>query len=127
MLRNEKGFTSPLCLSLLLLISLLFVIQMEVYLNEKRIAAENHLLLKQEYYFMNTVKYAEKMMRSEEKPIVSGYRSFSEGEVSFHSSVHADHVYIVNFRMKLKTGNTINGLGYYDNTMKKMIKWVEKI
>ena len=126
MIRNEKGFTYPLTFCVILLASVVLSIQLELYVSERKMTNETVTMLKQEYYFLSAVIGAEEQFLEEESVNVSGVYSFMDGEVNYQTVKVADSLYRVTFRLKIKDLPEVEGTGYYDIELQKMIKWNEK-
>lgn len=128
MVRNEKGFTFPLTLCIILLVSVLLTIQLEQYLSEKRLMRESELILKQEYYFLSSMKDAathlEQMVDADELP--TKVNLFSDGEVEYRTEKLTESLFKVTFDLKMESLPVLTGFGYYDKEEGKMIKWIEK-
>ncbi|WP_057765592.1 competence type IV pilus minor pilin ComGG [Cytobacillus praedii] len=126
MIRNENGFTYPLTFCVILLASIVLSIQLELYVSERKMTNETVTMLKQEYYFLSAVKGAEEQFLEEESVNASGVYSFMDGEVNYQTVKVADSLYRVTFRLKIKDLPEVEGTGYYDIDLQKMIKWNEK-
>ncbi len=87
---------------------------------------ESVTMLKQEYYYLSAVKWTEERFLEEESGEVSGVYSFTAGEVNYHTIKVTDSLYRVTFMLKIKDLPEIEGTGYYDKDLQKMIKWNEK-
>lgn len=125
MIKNERGFTYPLTLSILLLISLLLTVHLELYLNEKRIIAEENVLLKQEFYFFRTLKHVEELLRGNESS-VSGVLSFHNGYVAYQTKLLSEEQVEVTYQMYLEDEYELTANSFYDKNIDRMTKWVEK-
>ncbi|AGK54879.1 competence type IV pilus minor pilin ComGG [Bacillus sp. 1NLA3E] len=122
---NQKGFTYPLSLCMLLLFSTFVLLHTQLYLNEKKLAHETETILNQEYYLLSSVRKIESQLRNGEPINNSGVLSFREGKVDYIKEDLGVSLKIT-FTMTLNTGEKSIGFGYYDKNLKKMIKWVEK-
>lgn len=126
MIRNENGFSYPLTFCVILLAFAVLSIQLELYVSERKMNNESVTMLKQEYYFFSAMKWTEEQFLEEESVKVSGVYSFMDGEVNYHTVRVTDSLYRVTFRLKIKDLSEIEGTGYYDKDLQKMIKWNEK-
>lgn len=127
MVHNEKGFTYPLTFCILLLVSVLLSIQLEQYLSEKRFMRESELILKQEYYFLSSIKQAENQLRQMiDDELPTGVSHFSDGEVAYSTEKLTDSLFKVTFDLNMASLPVLSGFGYYDKEEGKMIKWIEK-
>ncbi|MCQ6273719.1 hypothetical protein JMM81_01845 [Bacillus sp. V3B] len=127
MLRNQSGFTYPLTLCLLIIFSTMIMIYIEQYIMESRMLTETEMILKQDYYLLNSVRIIETTLATDGEKKEQGSIEFNDG--------HADYVIIElttqlwEININLKTGIDqidISGLAYYDTDLQKVIKWVEK-
>lgn len=127
MVHDEKGFTYPLTFCILLLVSVLLSIQLEQYLSEKRFMRESELILKQEYYFLSSIKQAENQLRQMlDDELPAGASHFSDGEVVYRTEKLTDSLFKVTFELKMASLPILLGFGYYDKEEGRMIKWIEK-
>lgn len=122
---NQKGFTYPITLCMLLLFSSLILIYTQQYLNEKKMAHESKTILNEEFYFLSSVRKIENQLRNGEPINNSGILSFKEGKVDYIKEDLGVSLKIT-FTITLNTGEKAIGFGYYDKNLKKLIKWVEK-
>jgi hypothetical protein len=125
MLHNEKGFTFPLSLCMLLLISTFVVIYTQQYLNEKKFAHETETILKQEYYFLVAVRKLETQLQNDEPILNKGQYIMQKGRMDF-TKEDLGTTLKFNFSLTLSTGEKAIGIAYYNKIQRKMIKWVEK-
>ncbi|GHH96982.1 competence type IV pilus minor pilin ComGG [Neobacillus kokaensis] len=122
---NEKGFTYPLTLCLLILFLIFFSMNVERLLSERKLVHETEALLKEEYYFLSTVKKMEKMLEEEKGIPGKGSIHFQEGDMNYQSEPPAGITQKVNYTLHLKSGITVVGSGVFDIATKKLIKWAE--
>jgi hypothetical protein len=123
--KNEKGFAYPISLCILVLMSMLVILESQQYLSEKRLAHETETILKQEYYFLLAARRLEGMLQREEMPESSGVLSFHDANVTYVKEDLGPTLKI-SFTLILSSGERAVGFIYYDKTLKKMVKWVEK-
>ncbi|UII54831.1 hypothetical protein LS684_14345 [Cytobacillus spongiae] len=122
---NEKGMIYPITYSLLIVVSFFLLIVTEQYVTEKKILAENKQLLKQEYYMLCSVREMEKILQNGAASS-SGELHFHDGVVQYEQVAITSALTQVTFKLYLEANMEILGFGYYDQDLKKMIKWVEK-
>lgn len=125
MLKNEKGFTFPLSLCMLILVSTFVIVHTQLYLNEKKLTHETETILKQEYYYLYSVRKIETQLQNGELLQNSGVFSLQEGRVDFIKEDMGSSLKFT-FNLTLFSGEKSVGFAYYNKTQKKMIKWVEK-
>lgn len=125
MRNNEQGFTYPLTLAVLILFLLLFSFRVEQLLTERNLAHETNLILQQEYYFHSSVKKVEELMQSGGVVPAKGTFSYLKGNMGFQAEIPNGTIQRVNFTLRMHTGETLAGRGFFDITSKKMIKWIE--
>lgn len=124
-IKNERGFTYPLTLAVLLLLSFLLTMHLEIYLNEKRIAAEEKVLSRQEFYFFRSLKHVEKLLTGNEN-MVSGVLSFNNGYVTYYTEQLEEEQVEVTYQMYLEEEYQLTANSFFDQNIGKMTKWVEK-
>ncbi|MCM2531677.1 ComGG family competence protein [Neobacillus pocheonensis] len=124
MRNTEKGFTYPLTLCVLILFLLFFSFHVEQLLTERKMAHETATILLEDYYFLSTVKKIEKMYQSTGIQ-TKGTFKYSNGIMDYQAETLIGTSQKVNFTLRLNTGETIIGSGYFDTKLKRMIKWVE--
>ena len=83
MLRNQKGFTYPLTLCLLILLSTTLTIQIEQYITEKRMLNETETILKQDYYFLSTIELLQSQIAISDPMPTTGFLDFNDGQISY--------------------------------------------
>lgn len=125
MIRNEKGFTYPLTFSIILLFALLITMHIEYYLLEFRFFKESETSLKQEYYFLSSMKQVENIL-SEEDVVYTGVFIFKDGEVRYQTSKLTETLFMTTFTLRVDSISDILGYGYFDREEGKMIKWMER-
>jgi competence protein ComGG len=124
MRKNEKGFTYPLTLCILILFLLFFSFQVDRLLTEKKMAHEKAIILQQDYYYLTTVKKIESMYQSTGIQIRGTYK-YAYGAMDYQAETPIGTSQKINFTLRLNTGETVIGRGYFDTKLKRMIKWVE--
>lgn len=124
MLRNQKGFAFPLSLSMIVIVSMFVVIHTEQYLIEKKIAYETEKILREEYYFLHSVRNLETKLLNGETITNSGGVILKDGRVDY---LKEDLGATIKFTLTqtLSTGEKAVAFAYYDKNKKRMNKWVE--
>ncbi|PLR87569.1 hypothetical protein EJA13_08550 [Bacillus canaveralius] len=123
---NEHGFTYPLTLGIFLLLSLMLTLNAEHFLAEQRLLKETESILEQEYYLMSAVKKVENSLQSDMPIEPAGTYFFRDGQVAYKIEPLAGSVLQVTFILTMKSGIETTSYGYYDSSLKKMTKWIEK-
>jgi len=126
MKNNEKGFTYPLTLCLLIIFLLFVTSRMELLVRERQISNETKTFLKKEYYLLAAVKKSERILQSGESFQNSGIYQFQTGKVSWIQETQTGGGFKITFNLLMDSGETSVGVATYDYVAKKMIKWVEK-
>ncbi|MBU8879364.1 hypothetical protein BGM26_10250 [Bacillus sp. FJAT-29790] len=127
LVRNERGFTYPLTICLILLTFVLLTIQLEQYLAEKRFFKESEIIMKQEYYFLSAMKQTEVLLFEwDYDDSFSGVFTFSGGQVEYSALKLTDSLFKVTFTLKMGGDLELTSFGYYDIDAGKVIKWNEK-
>jgi hypothetical protein len=126
MIKNEKGFTFPLVLIFIILISLFLTFQLQFFLSEKRLHHESITILKQEYYMHSSLKRIESSLQNNMLPIGSGQYVFQSGFANYRVESYSLNMLKVTINIKLHTLEENVGIAYYDKNQVKMIKWIEK-
>ncbi|PLR99922.1 competence type IV pilus minor pilin ComGG [Bacillus sp. T33-2] len=124
---NEKGFTYPVSICLLMFFSFTLVINLQQYVTEKRFNKETETILKQEYYMMGAVRQVERLLKDGTLQGSSGGTiQYRTGEVIYEIKPLTASTDQITFRLKLDTNEESIGFANYDKEMKKMTKWVER-
>lgn len=121
----EQGFTYPLTLAVLILFLSLFSFRVEQLLTERKLLHETTIILQEEYYIHSSIKKIEEIMESGGVIPSKGSFSYLMGNMGYQSESPIGNVQKINFTLKLSTGETLVGRGFFDITSKKMIKWTE--
>lgn len=124
-MKNERGFTYPLTLAILLLVSFLLTLHLEIYLNEKRIMIEENVLQKQEFYFFRSLKHVEELLNESEN-MVNGVLSFNNGYVAYRTVQLSEELIEVSYQMYLGEEYQLTANSFFDQSSRRMTKWVEK-
>ncbi|MDQ0197313.1 competence type IV pilus minor pilin ComGG [Neobacillus ginsengisoli] len=124
MRKNEKGFTYPLTLCVLILFLLFFSSHVERLLTEKEMAHETALILQQDYYFLTTVKKIEKLYQSTGIQLKGSFK-YINGKMDYQAETPIGTSQKISFTLRLNSGETVIGRGYFDIKLKRMVKWLE--
>ena len=126
MLRNQKGFTYPITLSLLILLSTTLTIQIEQYITEKRMLTETETILKQDYYFLSTIELLQsKIAISDPMPTI-GFLDFNDGQISYTIVELSERELEIKLILTMKRGNgEVEGSAFYDKSLGKIVAWNE--
>ena len=126
MLRNQKGFTYPLTLCLLILLSTTLTIQIEQYITEKRMLNETETILKQDYYFLSTIELLQsKIAISDPMPTI-GFLDFNDGQISYTIVELSERELEIKLVLTMKRGNgEVEGSAFYDKSLGKIVTWNE--
>ncbi|MEH7013930.1 competence type IV pilus minor pilin ComGG [Neobacillus niacini] len=125
MRNNEQGFTYPLTLAVLILFLSLFSFRVEQLLTERKLSYETTLILQEEYYFHSSIKKVEEIMRSGGVIPSKGSFSYLKGDMGYQADSPIGTVQKINFTLRMHTGETVIGRGFFDIVSRKMIKWTE--
>ena len=125
MSNDERGFTYPLTLVLLILFLSVFSFHVEQLLTERKLAHETYLILQEEYYFHSSFKKTESILQSGAMIPAKGTFSYSNGSMGFQADSPIGTVQKINYTLKMNTGETVTGRGFFDIASKRMIKWTE--
>lgn len=125
MKNNQKGFTYPLTLCLLILFLLFFSMHIERLHTERMMAHETAAILQQEYYFLSSVKKIEVIFQAGGSIPSKGTIAYINGTMDYQAETPSGNVQKVNFTLCTKAGDAIIGRGFFDTRTKKLIKWVE--
>ncbi|MFL6556852.1 MAG: competence type IV pilus minor pilin ComGG [Bacillus sp. (in: firmicutes)] len=126
MINNEKGFTYPLTLCLLILFLLFFSMRSEVLLSARKIVHETNTILLGEYYSLSSVKKVEVMFQKNGTLPVKGTIKFIKGTMDYSTDAPTGYLQKVNFTLHLNTGELpYNAWGYFDTRSKRLTKWLE--
>jgi hypothetical protein len=124
MITNERGFMYPFSYSILVLLSLFLLINLQQLTIEKRLFQETETILKQEYYLLCAVKKLEGELQGNVN-LGAGSYFYREGKVVF-TKEDAGTTFKFTLTLTLNNGVQAQGYSYYDKNLKKMVKWVER-
>ncbi|PLS01747.1 competence type IV pilus minor pilin ComGG [Neobacillus cucumis] len=125
MKNSQQGFTYPLTLCILLLFLIFFTMHIEQLLTERKMAVDTTTILKQEYYFLSSVKKVESLYRIQGSMPAKGTFFYVNGTMDYKAESPSGYIQIVDFTLVLYTRKPIAGYGYFDTRSKNLIKWVE--
>jgi hypothetical protein len=126
MLRNQKGFTYPLTLCLLILLSTTLTIQIEQYITEKRMLNETETILKQDYYFLSTIELLQSEIAISDPMPTIGFLDFNDGQISYTIVELSERELEIKLVLTMKRGNgEVEGSAFYDKNLGKIVTWNE--
>jgi hypothetical protein len=126
MLRNQKGFTYPLTLCILILLSTTLIIQIEQLLTEKRMLNETENILKQDYYFLSTIELLQSQLAINDPITTKGSFDYNDGQVRYTIVELSERELEIKLTLMMNRGNgVIEGSALYDKDLGKIIKWSE--
>jgi hypothetical protein len=126
MLRNQKGFTYPLTLCLLILLSTTLTIQIEQYITEKRMLNETETILKQDYYFLSTIELLQSKIAISDPMPTMGFLDFNDGQISYSIVELSERELEIKLVLTMKRGNgEVEGSAFYDKSLGKIVAWNE--
>ena len=126
MLRNQKGFTYPLTLCLLILLSTTLTIQIEQYITEKRMLNETETILKQDYYFLSTIELLQSQIAISDPMPTTGFLDFNDGQISYTIVELSERELEIKLVLTMKRGNgEVEGSAFYDKSLGKIVTWNE--
>jgi hypothetical protein len=123
---NQKGFTYPLLLMVIILLSFFFTYQVQFYLAEKRILYQTAIILKQEYYMLSAVKKVEAILQSSTPKIGISQYVFHDSMVTYRIENQSESLLKITITLKLNSLEEAVGYAYYDKGIMKITKWVER-
>ena len=127
MFQNEKGFTYPLTLCLLIIFSMVLAIHIDQYVIEKGMLLETETILKQDYYLLSSVRKIESTLAEMNgETVEAGSFEFYDGYANFHISKVTDTIWQINIQLKTGKEMVITGIAYYDSERQKVIQWIER-
>lgn len=125
MINNENGFTYPLTLCLLILFLLFFSMHVEKLLSQRKLVHETAIILQEEYYFLSSVKKIENQFQTGGTIPSIGTIFYLKGNMDYQAEIPSGYMQKVNFTLKLNSGETVIGRGFFDTRTKKLVKWAE--
>lgn len=115
---NEKGFTYPLVLCLLIVFLAFFSMNVELMLAQRKQAHETLIMMQEELYFLSSVKKVEKSFQSDGKAPAKGTFHFQNGRVDFLADALTGDIQKIQFTLRLNSGEMIIGKGFFDTKQK---------
>jgi hypothetical protein len=125
MRKNEQGFTYPLTLVVLIIFLTFFSFRVEQLLTERKLSYQTAIILQEEYYFHSSVRKIEKIMQTGGVIPIRGSFSFLKGSMAYQAETPIGKIQKVNFTLRMHSGETVGGRGFFDTASKKMTKWTE--
>ena len=126
MLRNQKGFTYPVTLCLLILLSTVLTIQIEQYITEKRMLNQTGTILKQDYYFLSTIELLQSQIAISDSMPTTGFLDFNDGQISYTIVELSERELEIKLVLTMKRGNgEVEGSAFYDKNLGKIVAWNE--
>lgn len=122
---NEKGFLFPVTLCILLLFSIFLLVHFNQYVTEKRLLLEVEEFERNQFYFLQSLVKIESELAGGEYDVAGTYR-YERGDVSFTVMETDTNLYQITFQLITEHQNALSGIGYYDPSLQKIIKWVER-
>jgi hypothetical protein len=98
----------------------------EQILTERKMFQETNKILKQEHYMFNSLRKVERDLQSGKSVPASSMFTFKGGTVEYQIESYSSTVQKVTFILCLDSKEISTGYGFYDTTLKKMVKWREK-
>ncbi|WP_409270641.1 competence type IV pilus minor pilin ComGG [Neobacillus sp. SCS-31] len=124
--KGNGGFTYPLTLAVLLAISVTLTAASELLLIETRMAKEIETIQIQEYYMISSLKKIEKSFQEGSGTATGGSFAYRRGLVAYTVSTASPGTLKITISVKVDGAIPVEGYGYYDIPLKKMVKWMEK-
>ena len=126
MLRNQNGFTYPVTMCMIILLSALLVIRVDQLLIEKRMLKETETILKQDYYLLSTIDKLSLLLANNENEATQGTIHFKDGQASFTTSNLSEYEFEIVITILVGEDNKVlNGKAVYDRILNKIINWTE--
>ncbi|WP_428909098.1 competence type IV pilus minor pilin ComGG [Niallia sp. Krafla_26] len=126
MLRNQKGFTYPVTLGIMILLSTLLVTQIEQFLIERKMLNATESILKQDYYLLSAVEQIQTQLMKDENAAKNGTFHFKEGEVRYQILERSEGVWEIAINIIIHDKDTLfKGTAVYDRNLRKIVKWTE--
>lgn len=121
---NEKGFVFPLTLMILLFISLVLMIQLQKWMNEKYFFYEVETFEKNQFVLLQTLKLVEEELkignRGDGQIFLSGYAA------SYKISEEEDHLLKIELILISEKGRSVTAWAWFDVNTMETVKWLER-
>lgn len=125
--KNDKGFSYPVTLCILTLFTLLLSFQFTQLVMNKRFYEEVAQYEKNSYYFLLALQETEKRLQGTgDEYEKTGVIVYEDGSVSYNIVEAGKDLLQITYRLYLPSRAEVDGLGYYDKQLKKMVNWFEK-
>lgn len=126
MLRNQNGFTYPITLCLIILLSTVLVMRVEHFLAEKRMFQETEMILKQDYYLLSAMEQLNSYLSVDDKVENNGTFEFKNGVVEYQMIEQTEELLDINITIKLEGNDAVfKGVAIYNRNLNKIINWFE--
>lgn len=122
---DERGFTFPVSLSLLLLVSLFLLILLNQYLTEKQFVKQIEEFEQNRFYFFQSMLQVERMIIEGEQE-QSGRFPYEHGTVYYNIDEIADNLFHIELELERNNGASLEASFYFDEIGGKTIGWIEK-
>ena len=83
MIHNENGFTYPITLCMMILLSTILIMRIDHFLIEKRMLKETENILKQDYYLLSTMDQLQSYLSTNEDVPVDGNFDYKDGQATY--------------------------------------------
>ncbi|WP_413361256.1 competence type IV pilus minor pilin ComGG [Robertmurraya sp. 2P01SA] len=123
---NDRGFTFPITLCVLLLFSGFLALNFHQYSIEKSLQFELAEFERNQFMFMQSFKKVENQLSNTEEVEKTGIFYFENGTVTYQINELDSTQLQILFRLVTSTGAELEGFGYYDQNLEKMVKWLER-
>ncbi len=126
MIHNQNGFTYPITLCMMILLSTILIMRIDHFLIEKRMLKETENILKQDYYLLSTMDQLQSYLSTNEDVPVDGNFDYKDGQATYQIvNITGDTMEMM---ITLKVGgqeSVFIGNAFYDLNLNKFIKWYE--
>lgn len=127
MINNQKGFTYPLTLSLLIVFLFFFSIRGGQLLNERRLFQVTQVLQQQEYYMLTSERKVRKIFQSGgSSAVADGTFTYQHGKMNYHADAPSGTTQKVTFTLQMNSGEVTLSYAFYDINTRALVKWIEK-
>lgn len=127
MITNQKGFTYPLTLSLLIVFLFFFSIRGGQLLNERRLFHVTQVLQQQEYYMLTSERKTRQLFQSGgTSALTDGTFTYQYGTMNYHTDPPSGTTQKVTFTLQMNSGEVTLSYAFYDINTKALVKWIEK-
>ncbi|WP_019154485.1 competence type IV pilus minor pilin ComGG [Robertmurraya massiliosenegalensis] len=123
---NDRGFTFPVTLCVLLLFTGFLAVHFHQYSIEKSFQFELAEFERNQFMFMQSLKKVENQLSNAEEVERTGIFYFENGTVTYQINELDNAQLQILFRLVTSSGAELEGFGYYDQHIEKMVKWLER-